>query len=1741
MNSNASAVTRAFSFNQFEMLSQFGEDSTADVFEQGSSLASHKVYNFEVENHHTYIADGIRVHNTSILSFLTPNELVNADYSTLSDTNGDGQFDYIQVDGVINGLAAGSTIYKLEDGGTVTGYTTFTNAEGKLVQVQFIRDSSGRIVQQTTIELTGAEFGEGVGAIVTPFITASLLGDDLSIFEKLAADSIIGTFVENAFEFAGGLIHDQIVSNGLQDKSFEAIADNTFGDIWDDFVSNTVDNTQTLLTQWIIAEVFEGLNTDEFGGKFAYLLAYEGVDAVLDLTINTIAVDVLDLSDEQIAAWGLTAPEFNQIFSPGNILNLSFKAAIGTILPALESLEAQIGSSVITLALDVFAGIGGVWGSVLGYIGGLILDLLFDEDPQALAGVELNPFTNELALSGVSSEDDGNRFLARSMAESYVEFINGVVESAEAKSHNLGALSDAMNLAFGHYEEHFRNGDGLDYATAQQAVQARILETLEGLVLTDGDVKIATAVGFIAASVNAQSAQELLSELSMRIQVAQDYQSYLENKGYYDALIAADPESVFAASWTTTFLLAVEYGYAQNYSVTGDDQSGVHILSSGDDFADGRGGDDELNGYAGDDTLRGGDGDDVLSGAEGHDDLHGQMGSDTIFGGGGNNYLRGGWGLDEFYLGTGDNTVDGGGDQDLATFFGAFEEYSIVDHGNNQLTITHLASGAVNTFSNVEFIRFDDKVVTYDPTYENFLSGGAENDLLEGTSLNDAINGGDGDDTIYGFDGDDFLSGDAGDDQLFGGAGSDWIFGVLGNDLIYGGEGDDNSFGGQDGDYIWGEGGDDQIRGEGGDDVLNGGDGDDEIEGNVGDDLLEGGDGRDTLYGDDGDDDIFGGDLGDSLFGGIGDDHIDAGSGWNYVEAGQGDDLIISGNGRDTIFGNQGDDTVYAGGGNDVIFAKRYENPFARHEDHLKLPANDSGADLVYAGSGNDSIYSIGDGDVVFAESGDDFIVYDGYVGGAISGGTGSDTLVVGHIYVDIYWYQSSNGEVGAILDHSNQVSHHSYPDHEYVRVKGIESFYFQRHAGAVTPGWTPISGYTDYGFQQTTITQLNESEWNALFSDEAFESFKSGGYHPESLNAADTVNNELKKDAGNDDIIDLSGDASFFGRFAKLPDGFQGEEYRVSDTSGIQRVNGNGGNDIIFAGSGADLIWGGNGNDTLDGESGADQIWGEGGDDLIYASSGDDYASGGGGNDRLQGGSGHDTLEGHSGDDSIFGESGRDSINGGWGNDFINGGDAPDTITGAGGDDTIRGGDGGDNIDGGADDDLLIGGLGIDSLHGGLGNDSLYGEGGLDQLNGGAGDDQLNGGSANDNLLGGTGNDRLLGGDGNDFLQGDEGNDILFGGSGSDQLDGGAGTDTADYSSSNAGVTVDLAAGTGAAGDAEGDILIGIENLIGSGNSDTLVGDNATNSILGGNGDDKLQGGGAADNLDGQVGNDYIEGNSGNDTLSGGSGEDILNGGSGSDVAFGGYEDDLLIGGAGNDTLDGGADNDLLFGDSGNDELVGGVGRDTLNGGLGNDVLTGGEGADLFGFEVSFGHDTISDFDITIDVLNFTGGVFEVAVSETLDGILLSSSLGDTVLLESVTATTDHVLNNLTISGYSVSLVDGQGTGDTTSGGTDTSGFNTITGTGRLIGTADADLFVMLADGQTHDIKKFSDGVDLIDLSAWGVTSLDQLTFREQGDQNGGQGRSFIEYVDGGQRVRLLGHDQAAVDALTIDDFVLF
>ncbi len=242
----------------------------------------------------------------------------------------------------------------------------------------------------------------------------------------------------------------------------------------------------------------------------------------------------------------------------------------------------------------------------------------------------------------------------------------------------------------------------------------------------------------------------------------------------------------------------------------------------------------------------------------------------------------------------------------------------------------------------------------------------------------------------------------------------------------------------------------------------------------------------------------------------------------------------------------------------------------------------------------------------------------------------------------------------------------------------------------------------------------------------------------------------------------------------------------------------------------------------------------------------------------------GHDVLNGLSGPDWLQGLAGNDILNGGAGDDMLEGGDGNDTLSGGAGNDIIAGDGDIDTVtyfDANGGVSVSLAATGSQTIGGGLGYDSLSGI---------------------ENLIGGAFNDVLTGSDGNNELYGSDGADILEGLGGDDTIDGGDGVDTVSYASmtnvdlDNEGVEVNLIAGEAQGnGSSDFDILVSIENIIGSTLHDHLYGDSSANTITGNGGGDELRGEGGNDALIGGAGIDTLKGGSGVDTMTGGDGDD--------------------------------------------------------------------------------------------------------------------------------------------------------------------------------------------------------------------------------------------------------------------------
>jgi Ca2+-binding RTX toxin-like protein len=488
----------------------------------------------------------------------------------------------------------------------------------------------------------------------------------------------------------------------------------------------------------------------------------------------------------------------------------------------------------------------------------------------------------------------------------------------------------------------------------------------------------------------------------------------------------------------------------------------------------------------------------------------------------------------------------------------------------------------------------------------------------------------------------------------------------------------------------------------------------------------------------------------------------------------------------------------------------------------------------------------------------------------------------------------------------------------------------------------------------------------------------------------------------------------------------------------------------------------------------------------------GDDSVNGGNGADHLFGMAGADMIDGGAGNDVIDGGSGADIILGGDGNDILDGG-AP------GAEEDVRGGEGNDRIistgtgayRGEAGDDFVIAGnrAGSELLDGGEGVDTLdlRGVSGnlmIDLATGATGRagksftgfERLYSGDGADQVTGTVDANVIRTGAGNDTIDGGGGNDVLDGGAGDDVMRGGTGFDTVTYVDATGAVSVNLRPEAQDTGGAGVDILLGVENLIGSAFDDSLTGNGGANRLVGGRGDDRLSG---------SSGDDRLEGDSGDDILAGGLGDDIIDGGSGFDIAD--YSDanvgvivyldfyrtvetnvgvDTLIdiegvyGSDFGDVLSGGADSDWLYGGDGvdflegvnlldlnngsaggNNTLNGGAGNDFMKGGLARDIFIGGDGVD----EVSYSNLAFSTSRVGVTVNLSLSGAQDTGGGgiDTMNGIenLMGTGFGDVLIGSNVDNRLDGGTGN-------DRLVGGQGR-DRLLGGSD----NDV-----LLGGADAD-----------------------------------------------------------------------------------
>lgn len=1252
-------------------------------------------------------------------------------------------------------------------------------------------------------------------------------------------------------------------------------------------------------------DVFEDSDRADhvYGEKGDDRFVINDADSLDDIIDGGDGIDTLDLSNvmssmtADLGAETLSGRGSDDLISIENILgsgsgdNLTGSSVANNIQGAggndtifgvsgLNTLDGGADDDTITGGSDSDFIFGGEGSDIID--GGGDVDTLSFSDLSAFVSLNLSTST---ALSSGDTDTFSN-----------IEIFEGsdhndiITESDEIDNVSAGLGDDTFNMvANDSSNDTFDGGDGvdtIDYTNSTNAINA---DLVAGEITGNGTDSVTDVENITGTS----QADTILGDEFNNVFDAGGDNDTVDGRGGDDTIDGGAGDDTLTGG-AGNDNIAGGVGLDTVYGGTGDDtidgEAGNDTLYGGDgvDTVYGGLGDDSIFGEAGNDVIDGGDDNDTIYGGTGLDTIDGGAGNDVIDGESGNDTLRGGLGDDTISGGVGSDTLDG-------------------EAGNDTLSYVTSANGITVDFSNVDTNGYTTVSVNSTPDEDlvrdfEILQASLQDDFITGSAANDTIFGNAGYDTIDGGDGDDTIDGGSGDDTIDGEAGNDTIAGGVGDDNIDGGVGDDNIDGGSGIDTIAGGVGDDTISGGAGNDILRVG---------LGNDYVDGGTGTDALYLDDQTSDvtvdmtsndftvgtdtntfsdieeIYGSSHNDTFIddvtlmlfdGGAGNDRfvISAGDTLDDRYIG-GDDVdtldyssasaiiadltfgTVSGNGIDQVSGIE---NIIGSGSADDITGDGYNNTFQ----------GDGGNDTIDGASGDDTIYGGANDDTIY-------------------GGYGSDTL-----------YGDGGIDTLRFDDLANVVT---------LNIQGGSA-----SSGADSDTFTDFEIYYTSLLGDTIYTSTLADTIYALDGDDTFI-----------IDASDTANNNFYGGDGNDTVnyaasvngidVDLSS-GSITGNGTDTVSDIE----NVTGTAGDDNFVGDGEANTFIGGDGVDVMDGAAGSDTLDGGLGNDTLRGDSGNDTLLGGAGNDVLIGGTGSDTIDGGADVDTVSYQSRADSItvdmsdingsgyfsvdlgsetdlvrnvesiIGSVTTDYIQGDSANNTIDAGAGNDTVSGRAGDDTLLGGDGEDVLDGGVGDDTINGGANNDVIYGGAGSDTIVGGGGTDTLR----FDDLVGGvilnlglgtaqngsdidtfssieefyltSSGDTIIDSSGVDQIDAQDGDDTFV------MLDGETNIDTFDGGAGEDTIDYSLVNTGISATLLSNSIVSG--ANDVILNIENVIGTGQIDSIIG----NTL-----DNKLYGMGNNDTLDGGAGNDTIYGGADDDTIYGGTGNDTLDGGAGTDI----------------------------------------------------------------------------------------------------------------------------------------------------------------------------------------------------------------------------------------------------------------
>jgi hypothetical protein len=624
-------------------------------------------------------------------------------------------------------LAAGNSILKYYDPKNTHSYNELDVAKG----------ADGKVTAaQVALDPNILAAGGSVGQIFGSALGASLGGSGQ-----------LGKLVGSV---AGGTVGSLIAQKFIQVLATSMTADLSKVSIADVFASQHLDIAGAgigAVSSFLTAELGSALHIGGFGGTLFNIAGSSLTFSVLSQVANSnlsfdAAIATIDWSQAVSGAYNAASLNIDGLL--GGYLAHEF-------VPA-KTHEGAVGGELLGAIGNLI--LPGGLGSFVGTVLGTLIGNQFGTIPSPGAVDLLDQTGYYYGFREYQTSDHGSYTAPDAMApaadaiiNAYLHAVNGVALD-HSKQAIIGYIQNPDLLFLsgtpGHPDHSFTN--------ASDAVHAAALDVLQNTEVIGGDLLLKRAhhnsasndpaknpAGSAGLPGQAQnSAAEQLVTLSGDLSVAQDYETYLDNREAINALIAANPDSAFAAGWIATFARVNDLKLNQ---------------VGASDFLGG------LVGYL-DSVSKAGLGPVAANATVSHGGVNDSVITVAI-------KAPNGADVPGSLVAFADATTiasDATGQTVQLQFAGnliagGFSRLGATASGGNGVNDLWFGGDGGNNFAGT--------------AGHDILVGGAAGDTIRGGAGWDFIDGGAGNDTLFGDDGNDILRGGTGPDNLQGGAGND--------------------------------------------------------------------------------------------------------------------------------------------------------------------------------------------------------------------------------------------------------------------------------------------------------------------------------------------------------------------------------------------------------------------------------------------------------------------------------------------------------------------------------------------------------------------------------------------------------------------------------------------------------------------------------------------------------------------------------------------------------------------------------------------------------------------------------------------------------------------------------------------------------------------------------------------------------------------------------------------------------